>query len=81
MANDAIAATSRAVARFATAASVGPRCARTGAGGIPDRRPSGQTGRVGYNPYRRFKARPSDYVLVVACALVAIALLIWAFAG
>jgi hypothetical protein len=39
------------------------------------------TCRVGYNPYRRFRARPLDYVLVAACLLVAVALLVWAVAG
>jgi len=36
---------------------------------------------VGYNPYRKFKARSSDYVLVACAVLVAIALLAWAFLG
>jgi hypothetical protein len=36
---------------------------------------------VGYNPYRRFRARPTDYVLVVVCLLVAVGLVIWAMAG
>jgi hypothetical protein len=36
---------------------------------------------VGYNPYRRFRARPADYVLVVVALVVAVGLLIWAFAG
>jgi hypothetical protein len=36
---------------------------------------------VGYNPYRKFKARPADYVLVVAALVVCLALLVWAFAG
>jgi hypothetical protein len=36
---------------------------------------------VGYNPYRRFRARPFDYALVGACLVVAAVLLIWAFAG
>jgi len=36
---------------------------------------------VGYNPYRRFKARPADYALVVAAILVAIALVVWALLG
>jgi len=36
---------------------------------------------VGYNPYRKFRAKPSDYVLVAAALLVSVALLIWAFAG
>jgi hypothetical protein len=33
---------------------------------------------VGYNPYRRFRARTGDYVMVVAAVVVAIALLMWA---
>ena len=36
---------------------------------------------VGYNPYRKFKAKPADYVLVAAALLVSLALRIWAFAG
>ena len=36
---------------------------------------------MGYNPYRRFKARPSDYVLVVAAVVVAFALVVWALLG
>jgi len=36
---------------------------------------------VGYNPYRKFKASPSDYVLVVVALAVALALLAWAFFG
>jgi hypothetical protein len=36
---------------------------------------------VGYNPYRRFRARPLDYALVAVCLVVALALLIWAIAG
>jgi hypothetical protein len=36
---------------------------------------------VGYNPYRRFRAHPFDYVLVAACLLVALALLVWAIVG
>jgi len=37
--------------------------------------------RVGYNPYRKFSAKPSDYVLVVAAIVVALAALGWAFLG
>jgi hypothetical protein len=33
---------------------------------------------VGYNPYRRFKARPADYALVVIAIVVAVALVLWA---
>jgi energy-coupling factor transporter transmembrane protein EcfT len=36
---------------------------------------------VGYNPYRRFRARPVDYVLVGLCLLAAVALVVWAVAG
>jgi hypothetical protein len=36
---------------------------------------------VGYNPYRRFRARPADYVLVVVALLVAIVLVVWAGLG
>ena len=43
--------------------------------------PGPHTGGVGYNPYRRFRARPFDYVLVAVCLLVAVALLVWALAG
>jgi uncharacterized RDD family membrane protein YckC len=33
---------------------------------------------VGYNPYRRFRARPLDYALVVACLVAVTLLLAWA---
>jgi hypothetical protein len=36
---------------------------------------------MGYNPYRRFRAGPADYILVGVALLIAVALLIWAFAG
>jgi hypothetical protein len=36
---------------------------------------------VGFNPYRRFRARPLDYVLVAVAVLLAAALVIWAFLG
>jgi hypothetical protein len=36
---------------------------------------------VGYNPYRKFRARAADYTLLAVCILVAIALVIWAFLG
>jgi len=36
---------------------------------------------MGYNPHRKFTAKPFDYVLVAGAAVVAIALVIWAFAG
>jgi len=34
---------------------------------------------VGFNPYRRFRAKPADYALVAAAVLVALALVLWAF--
>lgn len=36
---------------------------------------------MGYNPNRKFTAKPLDYVLVAVCVGIAIALLIWALAG
>jgi energy-coupling factor transporter transmembrane protein EcfT len=36
---------------------------------------------VGFNPYRRFKAQPVDYLLVAVCIAVAVALLAWAVFG
>jgi hypothetical protein len=36
---------------------------------------------VGFNPYRRFRARPVDYALVVAAVVIALALVLWAFFG
>ena len=36
---------------------------------------------VGFNPYRRFRAKPADYVLVAVAVLVAAGLVIWAFLG
>ena len=36
---------------------------------------------VGYNPHRKYKASPADYVLVAAAMLVAIGLLVWAVVG
>jgi hypothetical protein len=36
---------------------------------------------VGYNPYRKFTARPADYALVIIAIAVAIALVAWAFLG
>jgi hypothetical protein len=36
---------------------------------------------VGYNPYRKFRARPVDYVLVVAALVVALALVLWGVLG
>jgi len=36
---------------------------------------------MGFNPYRKFRAKPSDYVLVVSAIIVALAALGWAFLG
>jgi hypothetical protein len=36
---------------------------------------------VGFNPYHRQRRRPSDYVLVAAGILVALALVAWAALG
>jgi hypothetical protein len=36
---------------------------------------------VGYNPYRKFKAKPADYALVAAALAVSAALLVWAVLG
>ena len=36
---------------------------------------------MGFNPYRKFKARPSDYALVTIAVLVALAAVAWAFVG
>jgi hypothetical protein len=36
---------------------------------------------VGFNPYRKFRARPADYALVVAALLVAVALVLWGVLG
>jgi len=36
---------------------------------------------MGYNPYRKFSAKPGDYAMVVFAVLIAIALVVWAFLG
>lgn len=36
---------------------------------------------MGYNPYRKYRARPADYVMVVAALAVAAGLVVWAFLG
>jgi hypothetical protein len=36
---------------------------------------------IGFNPYRKFKARPTDYVLVAAAVTVALALVLWGVFG
>jgi hypothetical protein len=39
------------------------------------------TGAMGFNPYRKFVAKPADYVLVGVAVLAVIGLLAWAFLG
>jgi hypothetical protein len=36
---------------------------------------------VGYNPYRKFKARPGDYAMVITAVAAALALVAWAVLG
>jgi hypothetical protein len=36
---------------------------------------------MGFDPYRKFRARPADYVFVAAAIAAAIALVAWAFLG
>jgi hypothetical protein len=36
---------------------------------------------MGFNPYRKFVAKPADYVLVSVAVLAVIGLLAWAFLG
>jgi hypothetical protein len=38
-------------------------------------------GTMGFNPYRKFRARPVDYVLLSLVFAVAIGLVIWAVVG
>ena len=38
-------------------------------------------GTMGYNPYRRFRARPLDYVLLAVVFLIGIVVLAWALRG
>jgi hypothetical protein len=37
--------------------------------------------RMGFNPYRRFVARRTDYLFVAAAVIAAAALVAWAFFG
>lgn len=34
---------------------------------------------MGFNPNRKYRARPADYALVVAALVLAAALVVWAF--
>jgi hypothetical protein len=36
---------------------------------------------MGFNPYRKFRAKPADYALVTIAMLVAVGLVVWAFVG
>jgi hypothetical protein len=36
---------------------------------------------MGFNPYRKFVAKPADYLMVAAAVLAMIGLLAWAFLG
>jgi hypothetical protein len=36
---------------------------------------------VGYNPYRRFRAKPADFALVIVAIVVVVALVLWALLG
>jgi hypothetical protein len=36
---------------------------------------------VGFNPYRKFVAKPTDYLMVAAAVLAVVALLLWALLG
>lgn len=51
---------------------------------LPDRSttivsmPATILGTVGFNPYRKFRARPADYALVIAAIVIALVLVLWA---
>lgn len=36
---------------------------------------------MGYNPYRKYRARTTDYVLLAAVFVLAAALVVWALVG
>jgi hypothetical protein len=36
---------------------------------------------MGFNPYRRFRARPADYALVAAALIVSTLLVVWGVLG
>lgn len=36
---------------------------------------------MGFNPYRKFRAKPVDYVLIAAVFAAAGAMVVWAFLG
>ena len=39
------------------------------------------TEHMGFNPYRKFVARPADYVFIAVGMLIALGLVLWAFLG
>ena len=36
---------------------------------------------MGFNPYRKFVAKPADYLIVAAAVVVVVGLLLWALLG
>lgn len=46
-----------------------------------ERQPARDTDEVGYSPYRKFRVRTADYVMLVAVGLIGVALVAWAFLG
>ncbi len=36
---------------------------------------------MGFNPYRKFVAKPADYLMVVVAVLAVVGLLLWALLG
>lgn len=48
---------------------------------VGERQPVGDTGVVGYSPYRKFQVRTADYVMLAATALIGAGLVAWAFFG
>jgi hypothetical protein len=36
---------------------------------------------MGFNPYRKFRARPADYAMVAVALVVMLGLVVWAFIG
>jgi len=36
---------------------------------------------VGFNPYRRRRRRPSDYVMVATALVLVLSMVLWAFSG
>lgn len=36
---------------------------------------------MGFNPYRKFVAKPADYLMVAAAVVVVVGLLLWAVLG